>query len=57
VFVDSFVWSCLLAYGLAIADDVYSRLVLAANVVVSLLLGYFMCVLIERRRTKACSSE
>jgi len=57
VFVDSFVWSCLLAYGLAIADDVYSRLVLAANVIVSLLLGYFMCALIERRRTKAYSSE
>lgn len=57
VLVDVAVWSCLLAYGLAIADDVYAQLGVAANVMVGLMLGLFMAVLIERKAAKACSSE
>lgn len=56
VVVDLLVWSFMLAYGLAISDDVYAQLAIAANVMVGLMLGFFMGELIERRQTKACSS-
>ena len=56
VVVDLFVWSCLIVYGLTIADDVYAQLAIAANVMVGLMLGFFMGVLIERKGVKACSS-
>ena len=56
VVVDLFVWSCLIVYGLTIADDVYAQLAIAANVMVGLMLGFFMGVLIERKGAKACSS-
>ena len=57
VLVDLFVWSCLLVYGLAVADDVFAQLEVAVYVMVGLMLGLFMAVLIERRASKACSSE
>ena len=57
VVVDLFVWSSLIVYGLAIADDVYAQLAISANVMVGLMLGFFMGVLIERSVAKACSSE
>jgi hypothetical protein len=56
VLVDLLVWSFMLAYGLAISDDVYAQLAIAANVMVGLMLGFFMVELVERRQTKACSS-
>jgi hypothetical protein len=56
VLVDLSVWSCLLVYGLAVADDVYAQLEVAVYVMVGLMLGLFMAALIERKATKACSS-
>lgn len=57
VLIDLFVWSCLLAYGLSVAEDVYAQLAVATCVMVGLMLGLFMAVLIERKAAKACSSE
>jgi hypothetical protein len=57
VLVDLFAWSCLLAYGLAIAGDVYGQLAVAVNVIVGFIFGLAMSILIERKRTRACNSK
>lgn len=57
VLVDIFVWSCMLAYALATAGDVYGQVAVAVNVIVGFIFGLVMSILIERKRTKACNSK